>query len=1296
MISITTARAKYSISSKPLSFLTTALRLKHAAKTLFFSLALLILFPASLRAQDDWVVLFTDNFENGTAENWRMDAPLMGNGWSVELDGGNYVLNGSGFTWAQLMNDIGADWTDYSFKARIKLLDGDIGLNYRLTVNGWYTVNLSSITLSFTKEQPLGVISSLTNISMTTSFGIWHNVEVIGVGGNIKVYIDDVLRLDYTDTNNLVSGGIGLFPSQTNSHVHIDDVRVVGKHPPSAPVGYTWGHPGGPIGGLGYDVRIHPADKNIMFVTDNPSGVNKSYDGGTTWVQRNSGITSRTGPSWNGIPIFSLTIDPRNPNIIWVGTQYVKAIYKSIDGGETWVKKDNGVVGGNEVSFRNFGINPYNSDIVFAGAEITTGVMGTLFDKAKGKIFKTEDGGNNWRCVWEGDNLVRFILFNPSNPQILYASTGIWDREAYNDEGVGVLKSTDGGETWVQINNGIPNSGGNRFVGFLEMHPQNPDILFAAAGNNAKGDGGIFRTTNGGESWTKVLSASNGASGSFTVVVISPSNPRIIYAATSFAFYRSDDGGDTWQMFLKTEEGYWGPPRVRPGCPISAVVDPDDPYTLFANNYVGGNFKSTDGAATWVDASKGYSGAHLHDITIAADNPDIVYTIGRSGPFKSYDGGQTWAGIALPPASSPEWYAIALNPENRQEVLMADEFRRMIFKSQDAGNTWREVFQHPLEDNPQERHGFKAIVYAPSNSRIVYAGMCKDRGTMAGSFPAKPSFGMYKSIDGGETWVEINNGLNTSLINIFCIAIHPGNPDVVYIGTWKDGVFKTTDGGQNWTAKNNGLTAGEVRSLAVDHQNPQIVYAGLSEAGGVFKSTDGGELWGEINQGLNLKCPSYLLPVGKTRQDVSLNDWPVRAVGGDYYSVPWSAVWGIAIDPRNSQVIYAADHYAGVYMSTNAGCNWIPLNDGLTMKAVTHLAISSDGGTLYAATEGGGVFRCPPSAGLDTPGNLTASKGTYSDKVVLAWSAVSGATSYEVWRYASNTSFSASKISSPDPTGTSYDDTNAAAGTTNYYWVKAVNAAGASAFSTSDSGWRASISPGVCADYDGDGLADPAIYDESTGTWRIKLSGSGYYLLVTAFNGLGGPGYASVSADYDGDRKADPAVYNEATGIWIILPSSLGYAVPIVLGQTLGGIGYSGMSADYDGDRLADPGVYQRTQGDWKILLSSASYYEIDKPGLLGGTVYRAVAADYDGDRLADPAIYGESNGYWIFKLSSIGYVEITLTQTLGGAGYIPVPADYDGDGLADPAVRSITSNEWIVMFSSGGYTPVPLIIPFE
>ncbi len=721
---------------------------------------------------------------------------------------------------------------------------------------------------SLNKETPWGTFYDLISKDVPISFNTWYNVEIVGIQNNIKVYVNETLQFEYTDETPLLFDRIA-FETQESSHCHFDDIAVFGKPPPAPPPGYTWVKSGGPSGGLGYDVRIHPQNKNIMFVTDNPSGVNKSYDAGTTWVQRNEGITTRAGPSNDGIPIFSLTIDPNNPNIVWAGTQNSGGIYKSTDGGESWVKKNRGITEGNEISFRNFGVHPHNSNIVFAGAEISTGILDREFDKTKGKIYKTEDGGESWRCVWEGNNLVRFVLFDPTNPDVMYASTGIFDREAFNDVGIGILKSTNGGKRWFQINKGIPNSAGNRFVGFLEIHPTNPQILFAASGNNAKGEGGVFRTTNGG-----------------------------------------------------------------------------------------GNFKSTDGGQTWVNSSKGYTGANLHGIAIDTDNPTIVYTIGRSGPFRSYNGGEDWTGIAFPPANKAEWNAVALNPDNSLEVIISDEHEGTLLKSTDSGNNWKLVFKLITYGTPQEcRHGFKTIAYAPSNPNIVYAGTSKGRRTIDGDFPARPSFGMYKSTDGGETWIEINNGLQTSLININCLAVHPTDPNIVYIGTWKDGVFKTTDGGESWLMKSNGLVSADIRSLAIDPQNPEVVYVGLGEGAGIFKSTNGGELWRRSDTGVDIECPSYLLPIGRVKPGSISLEKPRRAMGADYYSVPWTSIWSIVIDPMNSQTLYAADHHKGVYLSTDGGANWVPISEGLSTKAVTALAISSNGKVLYAATEGEGVFR---------------------------------------------------------------------------------------------------------------------------------------------------------------------------------------------------------------------------------------------------------------------------------------------------------------------------------------------------
>ncbi len=112
-----------------------------------------------------------------------------------------------------------------------------------------------------------------------------------------------------------------------------------------------------------------------------------------------------------------------------------------------------------------------------------------------------------------------------------------------------------------------------------------------------------------------------------------------------------------------------------------------------------------------------------------------------------------------------------------------------------------------------------------------------------------------------------------------------------------------------------------------------------------------------INTGLNIVCPPYLLPIGRVQQGISMEPPPRRAGGADYYPVPWTSIWGIVIDPTDSQTLYAADHHSGVYLSTDGGATWVPINEGLSTRAVTAMAISSDGQVLYAATEGEGVFR---------------------------------------------------------------------------------------------------------------------------------------------------------------------------------------------------------------------------------------------------------------------------------------------------------------------------------------------------
>jgi photosystem II stability/assembly factor-like uncharacterized protein len=838
--------------------------------------ALLILLTTFCHGQDNWDTLLMDGFDQGLSTNWDLDTA-----WIINQDDGNYYLTGNGHSWANC--NLGQSWTDYSLKLDFRMVTGTVHVNFRLASQftfSRYFLGISSGGISLNKQ--LGdEFLHLQDKSMAIDDKIWHSLEIVIIGKAIQVYLNDILEIQYYDDDTFTSGGIA-FETLGGAEYDFDNILVMGEDFLIPLEGFEWYRTGGPIGGLGYDIRIHPEDKNIMYVTDNPSGVNKSIDGGKIWKQKNAGISVRNGTSNEAIPVFSLTIDPNDPDIVWSGTQNARGIFKSTDGGETWQSRDNGVTEGEEISFRGFAIHPENSNIVLAAAEISSGELGIEFDKTKGKIYKTINGGDNWYPVWEGNNLARVLIYNYLHPDTIFCSTGIFDREAYNSDiaigilgGVGVLRSSDGGESWHTANNGID----NLYIGFLEMHPTDPSILFAAASNNAasyppnNSFGGIYKTANGGDIWTKVILYEEG----YGAVTISKSNPDIVYAIGG-SVYRSSDGGDSWSR--PTATASWGPPGISPGFVISAVVDPEDPDIVWINNYGGGNFVSNDGGKIWSNSSNGYTGARIRDIASISSNPNICYIASRGGPFVTYNGGDDWIGINYKNALN-ESYTIEVFPDNSKEILAVTDGEGTILKSKDGGLTWVEVFHHPgvNADNPGTRHTFRDITVSKSNTNNVYAGMGKV--VNVGLIDPSPdqSFGMYKSTDRGENWTEINNGLESSGKTINAIAIHPLDPDIAYIGTLADGIYKTVNGGGDWNPVNVGLPSSDIRSIAIDPINPDTIYAGSGNGMGMVISYNGGGSWITINEGIKLVCPTYLSPFGKAMEGMDLSVAPIQSSG---------------------------------------------------------------------------------------------------------------------------------------------------------------------------------------------------------------------------------------------------------------------------------------------------------------------------------------------------------------------------------------------------------------------------------
>ena len=228
----------------------------------------------------------------------------------------------------------------------------------------------------------------------------------------------------------------------------------------------------------------------------------------------------------------------------------------------------------------------------------------------------------------------------------------------------------------------------------------------------------------------------------------------------------------------------------------------------------------------------------------------------------------------------------------------------------------------------------------------------------------------------------------------------------------------------------------------------------------------------------------------------------------------------------------------------------------------------------------------------------------------------------------------------------------------------------------------------LAADFDGDQLADPAVYN-TNGTWRIKLSGANY-TLITLTNFLGGSDCTALAADFDGDGLADPMIYHAADELWAAKLSSLNYQTPTLL-TSFGGSGWAALGGDFDGDGLADPALYN-TNGTWKAKLSANNYMAITSTGLLGRSGWTAISADFDGDGKADPAIYQASSGSWIVLLSKNNYAEILLDPGfLGETGYVAMAADFDGDGYADPTVAQAATGNWKIKLSNSNYSLLEL-----
>lgn len=654
----------------------------------------------------------------------------------------------------------------------------------------------------------------------------------------------------------------------------------------------------GPNGGYILALEIDPSNPAVAYTGTNGGGVFKTTDGGTTWRAANSGLVA------HGTLVTATTFafDPRDSNTVYAGTR--GGLFKSADGGGTWRSLNVARSGIDEdSSVGGVAIDPVTNDI-YAGAgsifrsrdqgQSWQDIGGPLFHTGAGTpiagdfvfdprdhgviycgtsvaVFKTTDGGGTWNPIMAGD--IRAIVINPASPETLYAATrlgifktsdggaswtlaisglrfelvpGIPQVPAVNALAIdpndpailyagaatgGMFISTDGADTWAPLNNGIPvvpNSSVNVGIDALAISRSDSATLYAAASH---GTGHIFKSTDAGDSWRM---ASTGVVGTaVTTLAISSETPSAVYAGITFqgGVSKTVNKGTSWNEASNglSSGASFGLDQMY--SVTALAVDRATPSRIYAGTVEKGAFESTDSGESWQPANVGLEAFRTRSIRTLAIDPfdaSTIYAGTFAGLFKSTDQAATWHPVAgIPPMATVN--AIAIDPVRKGRIYIGTDEGR-VYRSDD-GDSWMVVLTIPFSL-------VNALaIDATTSPSTVYAG-------------AGPNGGVFKSTDGGDTWMPTNTGLVAGVLpsgeviwSIYALAIDPANPDVVYAGTGFGGVFRTTNAGENWTAFNESsddvfFSGMSVTALAIDPTPPGTVYAGTTW-NGVFALSEG-------------------------------------------------------------------------------------------------------------------------------------------------------------------------------------------------------------------------------------------------------------------------------------------------------------------------------------------------------------------------------------------------------------------------------------------------------------------------
>ena len=657
---------------------------------------------------------------------------------------------------------------------------------------------------------------------------------------------------------------------------------------------------------------------------------------------------------------------------------------------------------------------------------------------AGGGVWKTEDAGTTWVPLTDGQitaGSIGAIAVAESNPNILYVGTGSADPRSNVSNGDGVYKSTDAGKTWQHV--GLPKAG---LIGRIRIHPTNPDLAYVAAVGNIFGpnvERGVYRTKDGGKTWEQVLKISENTGA--IDLSMDPKSPGTIFAAMwtvrrspwsidsgslQDGLYRTTNGGDTWTKLAG------GLPGGAPLAPIlvgkiGVSISPVNPRRIYAlieaEKDQGGVYRSDDGGETWARTSgtRNLLQRAFYYTKIYADpvEPDTVYGL-NVNTFKSTDGGKTWgaSGINAPHGDNHDLW---INPTNNKTMIESNDGGASVSVN---GGPWSTEGNQPTAEiyrlevdtrwpyyiygaqqdsgtialpstNVGETYGVGGgesgyIAVDPRNANLIYAG--NYGGTIDRTdrlLGISESVRVYADMETGQRAADMKYRFQWNAP----IRLSPHNPDVVYVTSQY--VHRSTDGGQTWEKISGDLTRnlrGQQdysggKGITRDNTGPEVhndifafeespVTAGLlwagSDDGLLHLSRDNGKTWQNItprNMPEGTINAIDLSPKNAGHAIISLyrytlNDFTPFAYETNDYGATWKRVadgtTGIPAghfirvvreDPDRPGLLFAGTEY-GMYISYDDGAHWQALQLNLPVTPIMDLKIYRH--NLIVATQG--------------------------------------------------------------------------------------------------------------------------------------------------------------------------------------------------------------------------------------------------------------------------------------------------------------------------------------------------------